>query len=54
MSKFQKLVEKLVAKGYSHEAATRIAAAAGDKKLGKEEMARRSAASRKRHEAQSG
>ena len=47
MSKFQKLVEKLEAKGYSHAAATRIAASAGDKKYGVEGMARKAAAARK-------
>lgn len=50
MSKFAKLVEKLVAKGYSHESATRIAASAGDKKYGAHQMAEKAAASRKRHE----
>lgn len=47
MSKFHKLVEKLTAKGYSQSAATRIAASAGDKRYGKEGMARKAAAARK-------
>jgi hypothetical protein len=50
-SKFHRFQRKLQAEGYSKSSAQRIAAKKGDEKYGKEEMARRSAASRARHEA---
>jgi hypothetical protein len=46
-SKFSKFVSKLRSEGYSKESARKIAAAVGDKKYGVQEMARRSAESRK-------
>jgi hypothetical protein len=49
-SKFNKFVGKLKAEGYSNKSAHNIAAAKGAAKYGWHEMARRSAASRKRHE----
>jgi len=53
MSKFSKLVGKIRQKeGYSKEAAQKTAAAIGDRKIGKEEMARKAAASRERHESE--
>ena len=47
MSKFDKLVGKLEGKGNSADSAKKIAASIGDKKLGKSEMAKKSAAARK-------
>jgi len=52
MSKFAKLVGKLRKKGASADSARKIAAVVGDKKFGKEAMAQKAAASRKRHEAE--
>lgn len=51
MSKFSKFAEKLRAEGYSKESAAKIAAKAGDKKYGAEEMAEKSAESRKENES---
>ena len=48
MSKFQKLVDKLTPK-YGREAATRIAASAGDRKYGVKGMAEKAAAARERN-----
>lgn len=45
---FAKMVDALKKKGYSAEAAKKIAASAGRKKYGKAKMARYSAAGRKR------
>jgi hypothetical protein len=52
MSKFAKFVAKLRKEGYSEKSAENIAASAGDKKYGVEAMARKSAASREKHERQ--
>jgi hypothetical protein len=50
-SKFHRFQKKLQGEGYSRSSAQRIAAAKGDAKYGKEEMARRSAAARARNAA---
>lgn len=50
MSKFNKFVAKLKAKGYSNTQAHKIAAVEGAKKYGWEGMAERAAASRAAHE----
>jgi len=50
MSKFKKFASKLRGEGYSKESARKIAAEKGIEKYGAEEMARRAAASRERHE----
>lgn len=52
MSAFGRMVKKIEGKGYRAVSATKIAAAIGRRKLGSAEMARRAAASRKRHEAE--
>lgn len=49
MSKFRKLVHKLEKKGNSEESATKIAAYIGRNKYGSEGMAKKAAASRRRH-----
>lgn len=51
MSKFFKFVAKLRGEGYSKESATKIAAKVGDDKYGAEEMARKSAESRRENES---
>lgn len=48
-SKFQKMVGKLERKGNNKESATKIAASIGRKKYGAEGMAKKAAASRRRH-----
>lgn len=51
-SRFSKLAAKLERKGHSKESARRIAASIGMHKYGKEAMAKKSAASRERHEGE--
>jgi len=53
MSKFNKLVKKLRAEGYSDTSAHNIAASAGFKKYGVEGMERKSQEAKARHEARS-
>lgn len=51
MSAFSKLMHRIENKeGVSEESARKITASIGDKKIGKHEMAKRAAASRKKHE----
>lgn len=50
MSKFAKMERHVEKEGYSEKSARKIAAAIGRKKFGAKGMAKKAAASRKRHE----